>query len=64
VSYVAYMSVTDDDRHQRPLLVCLPTLCEGGLVIKTFVLFFSRPRSKGWPHHGRTYSIDLCPLSF
>jgi len=21
------------------------------------VLFFSRPRSEGWPHHGRTFSI-------
>ena len=28
------------------------------------VLFFSHPRSKGWPHHGRTYSIYLYPLSF
>ena len=28
------------------------------------VLFFSRPRSEGWPHHGRTFSIYLCPLSF
>jgi len=27
------------------------------------VLFFSRPRSEGWPHHGRTFSIFLCPLS-
>ena len=27
------------------------------------VLFFSRPRSEGWPHHGRTFSIYLCPLS-
>jgi len=26
------------------------------------VLFFSRPRSKGWPHHGRTFSIYLGPL--
>jgi len=25
------------------------------------VLFSSRPRSQGWPHHGRTFSI--CPLS-
>ena len=24
------------------------------------VLFFSRPRSEGWPHHGRTFSIYLC----
>ena len=28
------------------------------------VLFFSRPRSDGWPHHGRTFSIYPCPLSF
>jgi len=29
-----------------------------------FVLFFSRPRSESWPHHGCTFSIYLCPLSF
>ena len=28
------------------------------------VPFFSRPRSDGWPHRGRTFSIYLCPLSF
>ena len=28
------------------------------------VLFFSRPRSQGWPHHGRTFSIYPCPRSF
>ena len=28
------------------------------------VLFFSRPRSEGWPHHGRNVSIHLCPPSF
>ena len=33
-----------------------------GLIICS-VLFFSRPRSEGWPHHGRTFSIYLCPLS-
>ena len=27
-------------------------------------LFLSRPRSEGWPHHGRTFSIYPCPLSF
>ena len=27
-------------------------------------LIFSRPRSEGWPHHGRTFSIYPCPLSF
>ena len=29
-----------------------------------YVLFFSRPRSEGSPHHGRTFSVYLCPLSF
>ena len=28
------------------------------------VLFLSRPRSKGWPHRGRTFSIYPCPLLF
>ena len=28
------------------------------------VLFCSRPRSEGWPHHGRIFSIYPCPLSF
>ena len=28
------------------------------------VLLFSRPRSEGWPHRGRTSSIYLYPLSF
>ena len=28
------------------------------------VPFFSRPRSEGWPHRGRTFSIYLCPPSF
>ena len=32
--------------------------------VKSIFLFFSRPRSEGWPHHGRTFSIYLCPLSF
>jgi len=27
-------------------------------------LFFSRPQSEGWPHHGRTFSIYPRPLSF
>jgi len=33
-------------------------------VFDSSVLFFSRPRSEGWPHHGRTFSIYPCPLSF
>jgi len=28
------------------------------------VLSFCRPRSEGWPQHGRTFSIYPCPLSF
>ena len=28
------------------------------------VLFFRRPRSQGWPHHGHTFSIYLWTLSF
>ena len=28
------------------------------------VLFLSLPRSEDWPHHGRTFSIYLYPLSF
>ena len=28
------------------------------------VLFLSRPWYEGWSHHGRTFSIYLCPLSF
>jgi len=27
------------------------------------LLFFSRPRSEGWPQHGRIFSIYPCPLS-
>ena len=27
-------------------------------------LIFSRPQSEGWPHHGRTFYIYPCPLSF
>ena len=30
----------------------------------TSYLIFSRPRSEGWPHYGRTFSIYRCPLSF
>ena len=30
----------------------------------TFCTVLSRPRSDGWPHHGRTFSIYLGPLSF
>jgi len=43
----------------------------GGLFHKQFhqdgpvpVLFLSLPRSKGWPHHGCSFSIYLYPLLF
>jgi len=36
----------------RPSVPCCP------------VQFFSSPRSEGWPHHGRTFSIYPCLLSF
>jgi len=30
----------------------------------SYVQFFSRRRSEGWPHHGRTFPIYLRPLLF
>jgi len=27
-----------------------------------FCLFFSRPQFEGWPHHGPTFSVYLCPV--
>jgi len=32
--------------------------------VNSAVLFLSCPRSEGWPHHGRIFSICLYPLSF
>jgi len=32
--------------------------------LMTYFLFFSRPEFEGWPHHGRTFSVYLSPLSF
>ena len=44
-------------RLHRPYMVqTAVTICS--------VLFFSRLRSEGWSHHGRTFFIYLCPLSF
>ena len=31
----------------------------GDMVGARYFLFFSRPRSDGWPHHGRTLSSYL-----
>jgi len=42
-----------------------PLFIKGYLTwLDSIVLFFSRPRSEGWPHHGRTFYIYRCPLSF
>jgi len=38
-------------------------LCPSYRTCNMFV-FVSRTRSGGWPHHERTFSIYLCPLSF
>ena len=58
-------------RKFAPLSQCalsqLYTLFQKGdskLMVVCSVLFFSRPRSEGWPHHIRTLSISLCRLSF
>ena len=32
--------------------ICMPASC-----VPCSVLFFRRPRSESWPHHGRTFSI-------
>ena len=42
-----------------------PPLCIQHEAGTCSVLYFSRPRSEGWPHHGPIFSIYLCsPLSF
>ena len=33
-------------------------------ILRNTILFLSLPQSEGWPHHGRTFSIYLYPLSF
>ena len=53
---------------QKPLrkisFLCQKSLPIGWYLAVAPVLFFSRPRSDGWPRHGRTFSIYPCPLSF
>jgi len=45
---------------------CLPTTATATTKItqKRRLTVFSCPRSESWPHHGRTFSIYLYPLSF
>ena len=45
---------------KRPLNGCSSLYLNG----RWSDLIFSRPRSEGWPQHGRTFSIYPCPLSF
>jgi len=50
----------------RSIILC-PSLgyrIADNVLIFCSILFFSRPRSEGWPHHGRSFFICLCPLSF
>jgi len=44
--------------------ICLSWFYGKSLKLLPHGLFFSHLWSKGWPHHGRTFSICLCPLSF
>ena len=37
-------------------------VCKKYYEANSYTLFFSRPRSEGWPHHERTFSIYLCTL--
>ena len=48
-----------DSRSDRKLHVTDDCICSVDLFC-----FFSRPWYEDWPHHGRTFSIYLCPLSF
>ena len=50
-----------------------PSYSPGGASVRLYLIHgsqgrirfvFGRPRSEGWPHHRRTFSIYLCPLSF
>ena len=57
--------VTEWKRHRYVPVITATAHCSRQACHRcTAVLFFSRPRSEGWPHHGRTFSIYLCPLSF
>jgi len=48
----------------RVVLVSSQSIRFEWLDLEHTVLFFNRPRSEGWPHHGRTFSIYLSPLSY
>jgi len=50
--------------HLWALAVHLHNWSNLNLCVLKPVLLFSRARSKGWPHHGRIFTIYLCPLLF
>ena len=56
------LKLTADCRSFASLLAVPSIIASGTLIVSD--LIFSRPRSEGWPHHGRTFSIYPCPLSF
>ena len=57
---------TKDSKEPSQSHFTLMSKCPKIYLFKQFcsVLFLSRPRSEGWPHHGRTLSIYLYPMSF
>ena len=70
VSAFDQQCVDDDDDGSNTVLSLVQLSCQkivqvcGFQGIDFLFLFLSRPRSEGWPHHGRTFSIYPCPLSF
>jgi len=54
--FAGFTTVTDRQIYRPHLYGRTTAFCS--------VLFLSLPRSEGWPHHGRTFSIYLYPLSF
>jgi len=56
--------IVTDSSTGSPVLVLMMLSIQAVRGLPLSVLFFSRPRSEGWAHHGRTFSIYPCPLSF
>ena len=61
--------VLESDVKYFPLLLLFPFVAWSFFPLSSeyeysSVLFLSLPPSEGWPHHGRTFSIYLYPLSF
>ena len=45
-----------------PSLSCISSRLAPAAVVTGSIPFFSRPRSEGWPHRGRTFSIHPGPV--